>query len=127
MATKTKTTKDAKTTKARTQTGKMQAFSLTAPAAASVQLVGDFTGWQQKPVNLQKSADGIWRTTIPLASGMHHYRFLVDGKWSDDPGCPLHVPNPYGGQVGRNQVACLAGGDAGQAIPSGLFGFGWTE
>src|SRR5664279_4766635 len=80
--------------------GRAQAFSFSAPAALSVQLVGDFTHWQQQPINLRKGADGIWRVTVELAPGHHHYRFLVDGQWHDDPECALHVPNPFGSRDG---------------------------
>jgi len=69
-----------------------------APDAVSVQLVGDFTHWQERPINLQKGADGIWRTTVELDPGTHHYRFLVDGEWRDDPECALRTQNPYGGE-----------------------------
>jgi len=82
-----------------------QAFAFTAPDETSVQLVGDFTHWNQKPVNLQKGTDGVWRTILELAPGEYHYRFLVDGQWQDDPHCALHVPNPYGSQDAVRQVA----------------------
>jgi 1,4-alpha-glucan branching enzyme len=80
-------------------------FSFAAPTAKRVQLVGDFTQWQQKPINLQKSADGVWRTTVEIEPGLHTYRFLVDGQWCDDPACIQHRPNPYGGQDAVRQVA----------------------
>jgi 1,4-alpha-glucan branching enzyme len=83
---------------------KKQTFSFAAPAAMSVQLVGDFSHWQEHPINMKKSPDGIWRTTVALAPGNHHYRFLVDGQWRDDPECTLRVPNPYGGQNAVRQV-----------------------
>jgi 1,4-alpha-glucan branching enzyme len=73
-----------------------QTFSFKAPGAACVALVGDFTQWQKRPVNLQKEPDGIWRVTVPLEPGEHHYRFLVDGEWRDDPECAVRVPNPFG-------------------------------
>lgn len=75
---------------------KSQAFAITAPAALSVQLVGDFTRWQAAPISLRKDPDGVWRTTVELSPGVHHYRFLVDGEWRDDPECVLRVPNPFG-------------------------------
>jgi 1,4-alpha-glucan branching enzyme len=81
-----------------------QAFAISAPDAASVQLAGDFTNWEQKPVKLQKGADGVWRTHVELSPGEHHYRFLVDGQWRDDPQCALHVPNPFGSQDAVRQV-----------------------
>jgi len=70
-----------------------------------VQLVGDFTLWEQEPISLEKGADGIWRVTVELAPGAHHYRFLVDGRWHDDPECGLHVPNPFGNRDAVRQVA----------------------
>lgn len=83
----------------------MQTFSFAAPTAMSVQLASDFTHWQQQPINLRKGADGIWRVSIELPPGDHHYRFLVDGQWHDDPECALHVPNPFGGQDAVRKVA----------------------
>ena len=73
-----------------------QKFSLTAPGATSVMLVGDFTHWQKSPIGLRKQPDGIWSATVPLQPGEHRYRFLVDGEWRDDPECTVRVPNPFG-------------------------------
>jgi 1,4-alpha-glucan branching enzyme len=84
---------------------RVQTFSFTAPAAMSVQLVADFTQWQKMPVSMQKGADGVWRATVEVEPGVHHYRFLVDGQWRDDPECALRVPNPFGGQDAVRQVA----------------------
>jgi 1,4-alpha-glucan branching enzyme len=85
--------------------GRNQTFCFTAPEASSVQLVGDFTRWQQRPINLHRGLDGTWYVTVELQPGPHHYRFLVDGRWCDDPACALHAPNPYGGQDAVRQVA----------------------
>jgi len=85
--------------------GRKQTFAFTAPDATSVQLVGDFTQWQEHPINLHKSFDGVWRATVELEPGTHHYRFLVDGQWRDDPDCVLRAPNPYGGVNMMRQVA----------------------
>jgi 1,4-alpha-glucan branching enzyme len=76
---------------------KAQTFSITVPTAQSVQLVGDFTHWQERPVNLHKESDGVWRTTVKLEPGEHHYRFLVDGQWPDDPSAEQTSANPFGG------------------------------
>jgi 1,4-alpha-glucan branching enzyme len=84
---------------ARTQT-----FSFTAPAAARVQLAGDFTRWQDRPINMRKGEDGIWRTSVELSPGAHQYRFLVDGQWQDDPQCKQHVRNPFGTEDAVCQV-----------------------
>jgi len=74
-----------------------QSFAFKAPTAMSVQLVGDFTGWQQKPINLQKDPNGVWRAKVKLEPGTYHYRFIVDGEWHDDAECSLRIPNPFGG------------------------------
>jgi 1,4-alpha-glucan branching enzyme len=85
--------------------GLAQTFSLRAPDASSVQLVGDFTQWQERPINLKKGAGGVWQTAVKLSPGTHHYRFLVDGEWRDDPECTLRTPNPFGGENMTCQVA----------------------
>lgn len=99
MATTTKSSDTAITKK------KKQSFSFSAPTAMSVQLVGDFTHWQGRPINMQKAPDGTWHATIDLPPGTHHYRFLVDGQWRDDPECTVRVPNPYGGENSVRQVS----------------------
>jgi 1,4-alpha-glucan branching enzyme len=81
-----------------------QSFSFAAPTAMSVQLVGDFTHWKNEPINMKKGPDGVWHASVTLSPGDHHYRFLVDGQWRDDPECTLHVPNPYGGQDSVRRV-----------------------
>ena len=81
-----------------------QTFELAAPTAKHVDLVGDFTRWEQQPIHLSKSKDGIWRTSVNLETGPHEYRFMVDDQWCDDPKCAQHVPNPYGGQNDVRQV-----------------------
>ena len=85
--------------------GQKQTFAFSAPGAVSVQLVGDFTQWQEHPINLQKGADGIWRATVELKPGTHHYRFLVDGEWRDNPECVLRAQNPFGSEDMLRQVA----------------------
>ncbi len=85
--------------------GQKQSFAFSAPGAGSVQLVGDFTHWQEHPIHLQKGTDGTWRTTVQLPPGTHHYRFLVDGEWRDDPKCALRAPNPFGSEDMMRLVA----------------------
>ena len=85
--------------------GKTQGFSFRAPEAISVQLVGDFTHWQEHPISLKKDTGGIWHASVQLSPGTHHYRFLVDGEWRDDPECTMRVPNPFGGQDMMRKVA----------------------
>lgn len=74
-----------------------QTFSYGAPNALSVMLAGDFTHWQSEAIPLKRGRDGIWKVSVALPPGVHHYRFIVDGHWLDDPECEVRVPNPYGG------------------------------
>lgn len=82
-----------------------QVFTITAPGAASVALVGDFTHWQEKPIALKPVGGGQWKASVPLSPGTYHYRFLVDGEWRDDPECTLRVANPFGTENAVRQVA----------------------
>ncbi len=80
-------------------------FSLAAPAAGTVLLAGDFTGWAQAPVTMKKLKGGVWQAVVSLAPGRYEYRFLVDGQWADDPGCNLRQSNQFGGE----NCVCLVG------------------
>ena len=86
------------------KTNRSQTFSITAPAATSVLLAGDFTHWQDRAVPMQPQPGGVWRTTVKLNPGTYHYRFVVDGQWRDDPDCTVRVANPYGGENAVRQV-----------------------
>jgi Glycogen recognition site of AMP-activated protein kinase len=71
-------------------------FKFEAPLAASVKLAADFTDWEKFPVDMTKSEEGIWHAVIPLPPGDHSYRFIVDGRWCDDPHTAFCVANPFG-------------------------------
>jgi 1,4-alpha-glucan branching enzyme len=71
-------------------------FRLEAPSAHEVLLAADFTNWDKQPIKLIKGGGGVWHAKHSLAPGRHHYRFVVDGVWQDDPHCAERVPNPYG-------------------------------
>ena len=73
-----------------------QTFAFTAPDALSVLLAGDFTQWQAQAIPMTKDTEGVWKTTVALPPGTHHYRFIVDGEWQDDPHASVRVPNAFG-------------------------------
>lgn len=55
-------------------------FELEAPAARSVQVLGDFNDWARGANSMQRGADGRWRLTALLPPGRYVYAFLVDGR-----------------------------------------------
>jgi len=89
----------------RKPTSRQQTFFLAAPEARHVQLVGDFTHWDEAPIQMEKDEEGIWRAAVTLEPGSHSYRFIVDGEWQDDPECLMREPNPYGSQNAVRHVA----------------------
>jgi len=76
----------------------MVTFSILAPEARSVKLVGDFSDWERQPVDLKRLKNGEWTAELSLPKGKHEYRYLVDGQWRDDPNCPTRVRNAFGGE-----------------------------
>jgi 1,4-alpha-glucan branching enzyme len=71
-------------------------FSLEAPKAKQVTLLGDFNQWNAKTQPMKKNSKGKWNKTIMLVPGRYEYRFLVDGKWQNDPHNENVCPNCYG-------------------------------
>jgi len=60
-------------------------FSVFAPHASEVFLVGDFNDWDLTAHPMKRQPDGAWRLEMPLNHGHHHYLFVVDGKPMLDP------------------------------------------
>jgi len=67
------------------------------PQAQSVQLAGDFNNWQPEhsPLDLT-DYKGRWKVSLPLPAGRYHYRYVVDGRWQQDPYNELTELNPFG-------------------------------
>lgn len=65
--------------------------------ARSVSIAGEFNGWRMDLHPLSKSDKDLWETIIPLREGIYQYRYVVDGRWIDDPANPWRVDNGYGG------------------------------
>jgi AMP-activated protein kinase-like protein len=68
-----------------------------APEAREVNVAGNFNGWRPDATPLKTTGAGKWVTRLMLRSGQYEYRFLVDGRWNEDPGASQHMANPYGG------------------------------
>ena len=70
-------------------------FSLHAPHARSVEVVGDFNGWATGKHAMKKDAGGNWKLAVKITPGTYHYKFMVDGEWWLDPSRES-APNPFG-------------------------------
>lgn len=69
-----------------------------ADGAVSVEVMGDFTGWQA--LALAPAGDGWWAAGVCIASGVYQVLVRRDGgEWIAPPGLPLS-PDGYGGVAG---------------------------
>ena len=66
------------------------------PGAREVYVAGDFNSWRIGEESRLEKKNGVWVKTISLPPGRYRYRFVVDGKWMDDPNNPMKEKNPYG-------------------------------
>jgi chromosome partitioning protein len=71
-------------------------FSLTAPEAKEVFLAGDFNNWELNEESRLAQVDGTWLKRMELIPGKYRYKFVIDGKWMQDPGNPNAEKNPFG-------------------------------
>jgi anti-sigma-K factor RskA len=54
--------------------------------ARTVQVAGDFNGWDPSRTSLERVSDAAWAVTIALEPGRYEYMFVVDGqRWIADP------------------------------------------
>ncbi|HUR31807.1 MAG TPA: glycogen-binding domain-containing protein, partial [Saprospiraceae bacterium] len=65
------------------------------PKAKSVMLTGSFVDWNERKIKMVL-VDGVWRSTLQLAGGKHHYKFIIDGQWHTDPSNPIVEDDGYG-------------------------------
>jgi chromosome partitioning protein len=71
-------------------------FSVFAPEAKEVFLVGEFNNWQANDAARMMQNNGTWSKKLNLASGKYRYRFVIDGSWIEDSSNPAKEINPYG-------------------------------
>ena len=67
------------------------------PRAENVLIAGDFNNWRPELTRMQKVGEsGVWQTKLELPTGRYRYRFVVDGKWQQEPYNEQTEMNPYG-------------------------------
>ena len=73
-------------------------FTVLAPGANQVSLVGSFNGWT-KGATPMKTADGssVWLVDVPLAEGEHTFMYVIDGiRWMTPPQAEDFVTDGFG-------------------------------
>lgn len=71
-------------------------FSLMAPEASEVYLVGDFNNWENGKDKMRRLKSGLHKKSKKLKPGRYEYRFVVDGQWWSDPVNEQRCPNGFG-------------------------------
>ncbi len=80
-------------------------FVLEAPAATSVAVAGDFSGWEPAFALEDPDGDGVWSARVPLRPGVHTYMFLIDDmNWQTDPNAGRYQDDGFGN---RNAVLAV--------------------
>ncbi len=60
-------------------------FKVFAPNAASVEILGTFTGWFAHPVPLAHAGEGWWIAHAAVTPGDHDFQYRIDGhSWMTD-------------------------------------------
>ena len=71
-------------------------FAVEASTANEVSLGGDFNNWDPQAHLMRKDANGVWKKTLMLPPARYEYKFLVDGRWQNDPKNDQTCPNCFG-------------------------------
>ena len=80
----------------RSNQGKVQ-FAGLYPHAGRVELAGDFNDWDPERTPMcRTNGSGRWSVDVPLVSGNYRYRYVVDGRWQQDPYNEQAVSNEFG-------------------------------
>ncbi len=95
MATKEKTKKAPAAKKSRPAAPSSIEFTVMAPEAREVFLVGDFNDWKAEGFQMRKFKDGTCRKKVQLKPGRYEYLFIVDGDWRTDPQNEARSANPF--------------------------------
>ncbi len=95
--------KEPKESKPRTKAAGAE-FRLEMPEATAVFLAGDFNQWGTEEVKMKMDKKGVWKAKVKLVPGTYQYKFVVDGKWIEDPSNTHTLADPFGG---RNSVVVV--------------------
>ena len=91
--------------------------SSASPKPQHVNVAGDFNGWSKVATAMNDDGNGVFKATIDIPEGVHHYKFVLDNeKWINDPNSDseLEVDDGHGGK----NSAVLIGPDARKLPPA---------
>ncbi len=71
-------------------------FSVSAPSARRVSLVGDFDGWNPSAVPMRRASSNVWIADVRLRPGRHVFAFAIDGALRADSTAPRAVEDDFG-------------------------------
>ena len=71
-------------------------FTLEAPDARQVSLVGDFNDWNPKRHPMKKNRNGQWQKAVMLQPGTYEYKFWTDEHWIVDSNNDNRCANKFG-------------------------------
>jgi hypothetical protein len=64
--------------------------------AKKVNVAGNFNNWNPDATPMKNRGDGEWVVRLLLNAGQYEYRFVVDGRWCEDPRASQLVSNSHG-------------------------------
>ncbi|WP_445664064.1 hypothetical protein [Fodinibius sp. AD559] len=66
--------------------------------AQSIEVAGDFNGWEPIPLEKQEvNGEQVWTGLVSMNRGEHRYMFVKDGeKWVTDPMAPMQREDGFG-------------------------------
>jgi len=79
----------------------------TEPGNKTIYLAASFNEWNpSNPQFLMKDddGDGTWTITVKLPPGEYQYKYVVDGKWTQDTYAPAETPDGFGGRNSKFEV-----------------------
>ena len=72
-------------------------FHCKAALNSEVYLSGSFNHWNGKAEKMTDSGNsGDYYISHMLAPGIYEYKFVINGKYKEDPECPNSVENEFG-------------------------------
>lgn len=72
-------------------------FSIEAKAGSDVSVAGSFTGWRPRSLTAKGTGSIVkYGLVVFLPPGQYQYKFIINGEWITDPGCPATTINEFG-------------------------------